>query len=198
MLIGDKIIASSSSVQQGDPHGPLLSALAVNDLVYSVKTPLSIWYLDDVTTGGPSEFIIDVYRKIVGNLCSISADVNTSKTDVVSYGTQGKKSFILSLNDAKIVSLCDSELSGSPLFEEAVLRIRYAKTEKLQLAIGRLMYIDCQTALFLLRHCHSVPKLLYTLRCSLCYIDQESLQGMDDAVARESRNVALRAMPGLL
>ena len=45
----DQIISSASGIQQADPIGPLLFALAVDDITRSVSTPLNIWYLDDAT-----------------------------------------------------------------------------------------------------------------------------------------------------
>ena len=61
LLINDIVTASPSGVQQCDPLGFLLFALTVNDFAHSVWTPLSIWYIDDVAIGGPSESVIDSY-----------------------------------------------------------------------------------------------------------------------------------------
>ena len=48
----------------------------------------------------------------------------------------------------EIVPVDDSELHGSPLFAGADHRILNDKTEKLNLATERLMYIDRHIALF--------------------------------------------------
>ena len=40
-------ISSSTGVQQGDPLGPLLFALAIDEITRSVSSPLNVWYLDD-------------------------------------------------------------------------------------------------------------------------------------------------------
>ena len=50
LFCGDQIISSASGVQQGDRIGPLLFALAVDDMARSVSAPLNIWYLDDFKT----------------------------------------------------------------------------------------------------------------------------------------------------
>ena len=110
LLISDKIIASSLGVQQCDLLGPLLFALAINDIAYSVGTPLSIWYLDDVTIGGPSESVIDSYPKIVADVSSIGVEANTSKTEVISYCTESWKSVVHSQKDVNIVPVDDSKL----------------------------------------------------------------------------------------
>ena len=49
------------------------------------------------------------------------------------------------------------------------------------------MQIDRHTALFLFLHCLSVPKLLYTLRSSPRYTDQEYLHVIEDASAGGKR-----------
>ena len=104
--------------------------------------------------------VVDSYRKIVGDLSSSGLEAKTSKTKVISYGTESKKSVVHSIKDINIV-----------------------KTVK-------------TAAIFLLWHCLSVPKVIYILRSSQCYIDQESIQGIDNAItvaAREICNVAFDA-----
>ena len=147
LLIDDEIIASSSDVQQDGPLGPLLFALPVHDITHSVVTPLSICYLDDVTIDGPSESVINSYRKIVSDLCSIGLEVNTSNTLVIYYCTESRKSVYHSPNDAKIVPIENPEHLGSPLLEGAVRCLFDDKTENVQLAIERLMLIDRRTTL---------------------------------------------------
>ena len=54
LLVTEKIIPSSTGVQQGDPLGPLLFALAVDDIARSLSSPVNLWYLDDATLAGPA------------------------------------------------------------------------------------------------------------------------------------------------
>ena len=159
LLIGDKIIAFSSDVQQGDPLGPLL--LAVNDIAHSVGTPLNIWYLNVVMIGGPSESVIDSYPKIVADLSSIGLEVDTSKTEVISYHTESGKNVFHSLKDVKIVPVDDSELLGSPLFAGTLRRILNEKTEQLKLATGILMQIERHIVIFCCGTVSQHPKLIY-------------------------------------
>ena len=142
LLISNKIIASSSSVQRGDPLGPLLSALTDNDIAHSVKTSPNIWYLDDIMIGVPSKSVMDSYPNIIADLSCIGLEVNTSKIEVISYCTESLKSVVHSLNDVEIVPLDHPKLLGSPLIVGAVRRILDNKTKKLKLAAERLMQLN--------------------------------------------------------
>ena len=51
------------------------------------------------------------------------------------------------------------------------------------------MQIDHHNPFFCYGNCLSVHKLIYTLRSSPSYIDQESLQGLDEAIAVAARQI---------
>ena len=56
-------ITSSTGVQQGDPIGPLLFALAVDQIASGVDSEQNVWYLDDATIGGSPESVLsDVHH----------------------------------------------------------------------------------------------------------------------------------------
>ena len=112
------------------------------------RLPVAYWYLDNVTIGGPSESVIDPYPKIGADISSIGLEVNTSKTQVISYCAESRKSVTHSPKDVGRVPVDDSVLFGSPLFAGAVRRILNDKTEKLMLATERLMQIDRHIANF--------------------------------------------------
>ena len=44
LIIGGRTIASASGVQQGDPLGPAMFALAVDPCARAVTEPLNVWY----------------------------------------------------------------------------------------------------------------------------------------------------------
>ena len=61
-------------------------------------------------------------KKIVDDLSSIDMEVNISKTEVISFCTESRKSFIHSQKNVKIVPVGDSELHGFPLFTGSARR----------------------------------------------------------------------------
>ena len=46
----------------------------------------------------------------------------------------------------------------------------------------RLTEIDAHEALFLLRHCFSIPKMTYVLRTSPCFMENLILKNYDDLI----------------
>ena len=55
LVIDNETILSETGVQQGDPLGPVLFAMAVDEVASSVRSHINIRYLDDATIGGPEE-----------------------------------------------------------------------------------------------------------------------------------------------
>jgi len=55
LLFGDYVIPSASGVQQGDPLGPLLFAVAIRHISHAGQSEQNVWYLDDATIGGRSD-----------------------------------------------------------------------------------------------------------------------------------------------
>ena len=58
LVIGNETILSKTGVQQGDQIGPVLFAIAVDEIARSVRSPINIWYLADATIGGPVEIFV--------------------------------------------------------------------------------------------------------------------------------------------
>ena len=49
------VINSEEGVQQGDPLGPFLFSLTINQLIKSCQSELNVWYLDDGTLASDTE-----------------------------------------------------------------------------------------------------------------------------------------------
>ena len=91
-MIGNETILSETGVQQGDPIGPVLFALAVDKIARSVRSPINIWFLDDAMIGGPVESVCDDLRRVIPMLSDIGLEVNPTKSEVSNVSCDNFKS----------------------------------------------------------------------------------------------------------
>ena len=59
LFFGEKGFASETGIQQGDPIGPGLFALSVDEAARGVQSEFNVWYLDDATLGDSPERVHD-------------------------------------------------------------------------------------------------------------------------------------------
>ena len=52
LILGNDVIMSKTGTQQSDPLGHYLFALSINDIAWSITSPINLWYLDDATIDG--------------------------------------------------------------------------------------------------------------------------------------------------
>jgi hypothetical protein len=64
LYIGDHTIRSRQRVQQGDPAGPAFFCLAIKPLTDTLRSELSVWYLDDAIIGGPLSDVLDDITRV--------------------------------------------------------------------------------------------------------------------------------------
>ena len=87
LLFGNYVITSSCGVQQGDPLGPLLFALAVKHISHSAVCRFTVWYLDDATIGGTTESVITEINRIKNAASLGGLELNTAKCEIISEST---------------------------------------------------------------------------------------------------------------
>ncbi|XP_029655915.1 uncharacterized protein LOC115229755 [Octopus sinensis] len=188
LIAGDHSISSCNGVQQGDPLGPLLFALAIDPVARSVSSVFNAWYLDDATIGGTLESVLDDLRTLIPALHAIGLDINPRKSEIfnISYDTHR-----FSVPHCSIESLLPNihgtspgnlKILGSPIFHSGVVSTLSEKTSNLASMSCNLGIIDSHSALFLLRNCFAIPKLLFTLRSAPCFANPESLSRFDHAL----------------
>ena len=100
LVIGNETILSETGVQQGDPLGPVLFAMAVDEIAKIFRSPINIWFLDDATIGGPMECVCEDLRRIISMLSDIGLEVNPSKSEVSNVSCDNFQSVLLAIESA--------------------------------------------------------------------------------------------------
>ena len=161
-------ITSSSLVQQGDPIGPLLFALAVDQIASGAQSEMNVWHLDDTTIGGfPEQFLSDV-RRCITDLMRIAIEVRHRKTEIINVGLAAGSfsrvvdSFNILLPELKVTV----ELLGSPILKNATRGCIMKKLPEYKWMSDRVLLLD---GIFLLKKAFSLPRLPSTLRTAPCH-----------------------------
>ncbi|KAK3887055.1 hypothetical protein Pcinc_008820 [Petrolisthes cinctipes] len=78
---------SQWGVQQSDPMGPLLFALAIDPVIRSLTSPLNVWFLDDGTLAGQREAVMSDLNQLIPAFQAIGLEVNQSKCELITLDT---------------------------------------------------------------------------------------------------------------
>ena len=192
-MIGNETILSETGVQQGDPLGPILFALAVDEIARSVRSPINIWYLDDATIGCPVESVCEDLRRIIPMLSDIGLEVNPSMSEVSNVSCANTQSVLLAIESAlpgvTVTQREDISILGAPIDMNGCRTGVLKAVERLSIMSSLLESIDAHPAFFLLRNCLSMPRLLFKLRSSPCYRLHAELTQFDKALRHAASTV---------
>ena len=110
----------------------------------------------------------------------VGLDLNPQKSEVISINPDLIATVQSALSVIRVVNQADATLLGSPIGDIGSIRVAIdAKTTMLKCLRERLHYLTCHDAYLLLRHSLAIPKLLYLLRTSPCFLSS-SLKIYDD------------------
>ena len=188
LLFQGEALTSEAGVQQGDPLGPLLFALALQPSLCAAgrsQLDLCFAYLDDVCLAGDYTAVSAALGRLVNAARQVGLHLNVGKCELTTLGgpnTNLDSSLFppgLRINHSGEFVLLGSAL-GSPSFCHQHTKQRAMQTEPLLQALGQLP--DSQTALMLLRHCASWSKLVYSSRVTPPPFHQDALKSYDLAV----------------
>ena len=82
LRFGSEILDSSEGVQQGDPLGPFLFSLGIQEIVSSMESELNVWYLDDGTLGGDTNTVFNDLQKIKDATNTHGLEINPGKCEL--------------------------------------------------------------------------------------------------------------------
>ena len=185
LRFGDHIVWSKNGIQQGDPLGPLLFSLGLRRLTAALPaTPLSVWYLDDGTLGGPISLVKAAFDWVVSFAGTIRMTVNVAKTEVCPIsGPFDVDSICAAFGGAKVIPYSELELLGSPIgpinSPDQLSGSVEIRLEQIATVGQSLQGLSSHHRLFLLKHCVGIPRLLYMIRSSPCFLVPEVLRNID-------------------
>ena len=178
LFFGDHKVASVQGVQQGDPLGPLLFALAIRSMTEELlETPGldgALWYLDDGTLRGSPEGVAAAYHTLVRRSAQLGLSVNEGKSELITLGNQSVDSLrSLGLpvadgaSDVGIRLLRDNfMLLGVPIGDaewcESFMATRVLKSQHNLRELALLG--DSQAALYVLRFCEGFCRMVFFMR----------------------------------
>ena len=178
-------LVSATGVQQGDPLGPALFSLAIDEAVQEINTELNVWYLDDGTLGGEPENVCSNVRSLVGRLGELGLKVNSEKCELLTLHHSANEEretldmFRGVLPRIRLVPVTEATLLGAPLSEEGVDAALRSGQQKLERMVSRLELVEGHQGFTLLRNCLAIPKLQHVLRTSPTYKRRAALVGFD-------------------
>ena len=189
LFIGDHTIKSSCGVQQGDPLGPLLFAIAIHPLVLRIQSEcpallLNKWYLDDGTIVGKIEDVHHALHIVQEECASIGLQLNESKS-VLFWGSMDLVK--LDCFPAAILRSADSGVkflgagAGSNEFVNTIAQKKVDKIGKILEATKGLE--DPQMELLLLRSCIGLPKFAFLLRMCPPEHISEAIASLDGQIS---------------
>ena len=188
LFFGGSSLVSASGIQQGDPFGPALFSLGIDEVVRRVNTEFNVWYLDDGSLGDKPETVLQAVQKLVEDFRAVGLEVNQGKCELIILNHSREEEleteamFRGVLPTLKVIPAHKSLLLGAPLHEEGVSAVVREKREGLERMVERLKLIDSHQAFSLLKNCFALPKLQYVLRASPAYTRVGDLELFDEVL----------------
>ena len=145
-----------------------------------LKSELSLFFLDDGTLGGDVEMLQHDLELVEQEGAELGLRLNHLKSEVVCSIPDIRNSILSFLPGASVVDPSSATLLGSPIGDvHSISSSVGGKINVLRKMGERLQHLSTHDAIILLRHSFALPKLLYCLRTSPCFLSP-LLQTYDD------------------
>ena len=205
LFFGNHTVPSASGVQQGDPLGPLLFALAVQPLAKELKDlglDICVFYLDDGVLAGNTRTVARALQLVQQRCSSIGLALNVKKCELVLPGSAAKEDlgklfprgllFDEASGNSRVLLHGCFELLGSAIGDKdfcesyAQTKVHTATTLLNQLA----EFDDPQVATRLLRNCAGACKVTHITRMTPPNLQADALDSFDSKVKETFSSVS--------
>ena len=163
---------SQRGCQQGDPCGPPLFCLAIQEMVSNLNSDFNIWFLDDGSLGGPPVLVLNDLKMIIEKSSDLGLKLSFSKCEMMILGGGNMQEISKTFNAVAqgiVIKDVEIDLLGSPLTDSGIPSAIDSKRKILERMVDRLSKMNSHQAYYLLRNSLSIPKLSYLLRSTPCW-----------------------------
>ena len=179
-------LQSQAGVQQGDPLGPLLFALALQEILPSLdpdhQLNLQSWYLDDGVLCGPRATVLSALVTLQRSTPASGLAVNLDKCELFSRTALGEFPASIRRSSSPNIEILGAPI-GDKVYCSSYIRDKRAEAKKLLSLLPELE--NPQVALSLLRTCGSFCRLIHIARTTPPELAKPELEAFDEDV-RES------------
>ena len=174
MFCGDHTLKSAEGVQQGDPLGPLLFCITIQQLIVDLRADFKVFYLDDGILGGSLGDVLTDIQQIEESAAELDLQLNFNKCELICDSESIVCDMLSVAPHVQVVSRSQASLLGAPIGD--IISIDTCildKITKLEIMGERLSLLSSHDSLLLLRHSLCIQKILYILRTAPCFISDK-------------------------
>ena len=143
-----------------------------HNLISELTSELVLGYLDDATFGGSLSDVSRDVQLFEQASKQLGLTLNHAKTEIITNDPHHFHSdMLLLLPNAQFIDPRDATLLGSTIGDISSINASISKKTGLLILMGeRLQHTFSQDAILLLRNAFAIPKLLYLLQTSSCFL----------------------------
>ena len=160
LFFDNDVTMSETGIQQGDSLGSVLFALSIDDIVWSVTSPIDVWYIDNSIIDSSTYCVKHDVVHIIPALARIGHDIDLWKFEVVNISCFSIDDVVLVLEqellEENFTQIEDLVLLGAPLRDAGCRSSLLAAPKQLKRMSERHSDIVAYSALKLPRYSSSV------------------------------------------
>ena len=188
-LVSDQKL-SNATIEANVHDESVTSEIGIHEEDVTSDTSMIVIHEENATIETQAENVHEGNATNMTSAANVHEEIDSNVTNVI-------KRFNDLYNGIKVIEKSELSLLGAPIFPEAINSILNPKLENLKLMATRLTEIDNHDALFLLRHCFSMPKLTYFLRTAPCFLEQDTLENFDKIIKDTLINILNISLPDM-